>query len=207
MTAAASCASCCSPFAESPRLWPGPAMLHGRLQAVQARGPFLGPVQAAKHGTPDPQQPSSAAANSPPCQQIDAEHVLVLQTDSVLCGASPHAITDFEHLAYVGCVVVRSCAQCLVSGAGSISTPWGDSSSCWGQLSNQPSCPFFRPCVRADAGWRCWARQSMASAQPAVPLLGLRRPILPPEERSVAVPGSTGPSSGAEQLSRGHLFC
>ncbi len=41
----------------------------------------------------------------------------MLQTDSVLCGASPHAITDFEHLAYAGCVVVRSCAQCLVSGA------------------------------------------------------------------------------------------
>lgn len=35
--------------------------------------------------------------------QIDAENILVFQTDSVLCAGSPWRIQDFEHLGYIGC--------------------------------------------------------------------------------------------------------
>lgn len=36
--------------------------------------------------------------------KIRAERVLVFQSDSVLCGASPHRVSHFEHLGYVGCL-------------------------------------------------------------------------------------------------------
>lgn len=35
--------------------------------------------------------------------RVDAENVLVFQTDAALCGASSRKIADFEHLGYVGC--------------------------------------------------------------------------------------------------------
>lgn len=34
---------------------------------------------------------------------IDAENILIFQTDSVLCARSPFVIEDFEHLGYIGC--------------------------------------------------------------------------------------------------------
>ena len=35
--------------------------------------------------------------------RIDAENILIFQTDAVLCGQSKRSIRDFEHLAYIGC--------------------------------------------------------------------------------------------------------
>ena len=54
--------------------------------------------------------------------RVDAENVLVFQTDTVLCSASRFKLADFEHLGYVGC------AYDGVAGRG---THWGDDAY-WG---------------------------------------------------------------------------
>lgn len=54
--------------------------------------------------------------------RIDAENVLIFQTDAVMCSKSDYKLADFEHLGYVGC------AYSTRAGRG---THWGDRSY-WG---------------------------------------------------------------------------
>lgn len=54
---------------------------------------------------------------------IDAENILVFQTDAVLCGKSPQSVRNFEHLGYIGC------AYDATAGKG---THWGDNHAFWG---------------------------------------------------------------------------
>ena len=54
--------------------------------------------------------------------RIDAENVLVFQTDAVLCAGSDFRISDFEHLGYIGCAFGTEAGR---------GTHWGDAAY-WG---------------------------------------------------------------------------
>ncbi|KAL4458192.1 hypothetical protein ABPG75_013057 [Micractinium tetrahymenae] len=87
-------------------------IFHGQSTGAHARGAAAGiERRRAVHFVSLPVDDLSADAynellKSPAefWDKIDAEHVLVFQTDSVLCSASPYTIADFEPLGYIGCI-------------------------------------------------------------------------------------------------------
>ncbi|KAL4435041.1 hypothetical protein ABPG77_003866 [Micractinium sp. CCAP 211/92] len=87
-------------------------VFHGQSAAEYARQAAAGIERhRAVHFIPLPADDLSAdeynALLKSPAEfwdKIDAENVLVFQTDSVLCGASSHSIAEFETLGYIGCL-------------------------------------------------------------------------------------------------------
>lgn len=96
--------------------------------------------------------------------KIDAENILIFQTDAVLCSASKFSISDFEHLGYIGCAFGSEAGK---------GTYWGERSywgvgglsfrkksaalKCIANMPHEPNFPedvFFSECVDAGYGER-----------------------------------------------------
>ena len=109
--------------------------------------------------------------------RIDAENVLVFQTDAVLCGQSAKSIRDFEQLGYVGCAYDDR------AGPG---THWGKENAFWGvgglsfrkksvalaclagsrgttNTTNTPEDVFYSNCVEAGHGRKPAGGSELAS--------------------------------------------
>ena len=95
---------------------------------------------------------------------IDAENVLLFQTDAIMCSKTEHKLADFEHLGYVGC------AYSTRAGRG---THWGSRAywgvgglsfrkksaalECLAKMPHQPADAedvFYSECVEAGYGQR-----------------------------------------------------
>lgn len=90
--------------------------------------------------------------------RIDAENVLVFQTDAVLCGASDFSISDFEHLGYVGCAFSTRAGRGTHWGVGGLSFRKKSAAlRCLASLPHSRTYPedmFFAECVEAGFGTR-----------------------------------------------------